>query len=132
MISRRYFLKSLGVFAGILWFFSGRTARAKTLAVPLEKAKSLQSVGGSVNLKIKGKELLFIRDTQTTVRVLDPFCTHRGCKAAFNKASNRIECPCHQSAFDPEGKVVKGPASKDLKNYGARLEEDRILFSLDD
>ncbi|UCE55909.1 MAG: Rieske (2Fe-2S) protein [Desulfobacterales bacterium] len=131
MIDRRKFMKYLGILAGILTTFPSRLARAKALALPLEKTKQLQSVGGSVILKLKGKEVLFIRDTETTVRALDPTCTHKGCKVAFIAGENRIVCPCHQSAFDPEGKLLKGPASKDLKNYGAKLEENQIIFSMD-
>ena len=82
-------------------------------------------------LKIKGKDILFIRDTETTVRALDPTCTHKGCIVAFNKAANRIECPCHHSAFDMEGRVLAGPARRGLKNYDAELKDQKILFSLD-
>ncbi|MGD8519716.1 MAG: Rieske (2Fe-2S) protein [Desulfobacterales bacterium] len=131
MIDRRIFMKYLGILVGIVTIFPARLARAKTIALPLEKVKQLQSTGGSVTLKIKSKEVLFIRDTDTTVRALDPTCTHKGCKVAFKKEDNKIECPCHQSAFDPEGKLLRGPASRDLKNYGARLEENQVIFSMD-
>ncbi|MGD9307156.1 MAG: Rieske 2Fe-2S domain-containing protein, partial [Desulfobacterales bacterium] len=80
MIDRRIFMKYLGILVGIVTIFPARLARAKTIALPLEKVKQLQSTGGSVTLKIKSKEVLFIRDTDTTVRALDPTCTHKGCK----------------------------------------------------
>ena len=131
MIQRRKFMKYLGVFLGTLTISPVRFARAKSIALPLDKVKQLQSSGGSVILKIKGKEVLFIRDSDTTVRALDPTCTHKGCKVAFSKEDNRIECPCHQSAFDFEGKLLRGPASRDLKNYGAKLEENQVIFSMD-
>ena len=131
MIDRRKFMKYLGILVGLVTTSPVRLARAKSVALPLEKVKQLQSSGGSVILKVKDKEVLFIRDTDTTVRALDPACTHKGCKVAFKKEENRIECPCHQSAFDLEGKLLRGPASRDLKNYGARLEENQVIFSMD-
>lgn len=132
MFSRRYFIKALWIIAGALSMPLGRIAHAAAMALPLEKVKPLQAVGGSVILAIKGKEVLFIRDSETTVRALDPVCTHKGCKVAYNSAAKRIECPCHRSAFDLDGKVIEGPASKDLKNYQGQLKDQNILFTLDE
>ena len=40
-------------------------------------------------------------------------CTHRRCK--LTAESNRsFCCPCHGSKFDPDGKVITGPARRDL------------------
>lgn len=132
MISRRFFMKALGMIVGALFMPLGRMVHAADLALPLEKVKPLQAVGGSVILAIKGKEVLFVRDSENTVRALDPVCTHKGCKVVYNSAAKRIECPCHRSVFDLDGKVIEGPASKDLKNYQGQLKDQKILFSLDE
>lgn len=42
-------------------------------------------------------------------------CTHKGVKVEY--VNNRFECPAHGSIFDNNGKVVKGPAKRDLKHY---------------
>ena len=131
MISRRNVMKCLGILSGMLVLYPVRRAFPKSLELALSKVDRLESVGGSVTLKIKGKDVLFIRDTETTVRALDPTCTHKGCKVAFKRGANRIECPCHQSIFDAEGRVLGGPARRNLKNYGAKLEDQKIIFSLD-
>ena len=130
MINRRSFIRWVGALFGILMTLPARLARAKSLAIPIAKAKKLEKAGGSMILKVKGQQVLFIRDTKETIRALDPICTHNGCTVVFNKDAGRIECPCHQSAFNLEGGVVRGPASRSLKTYDAKLDGQRIVLSL--
>jgi isorenieratene synthase len=41
------------------------------------------------------------------------FCTHRRCK--INAEPDRsFYCHCHGSTFDPQGRVLTGPAKRDL------------------
>jgi cytochrome b6-f complex iron-sulfur subunit len=35
-------------------------------------------------------------------------------------------CPCHDSEFSPNGKVVKDPAEQDLPLYQAKIEGDTV------
>lgn len=36
---------------------------------------------------------------------LSAICTHLGCIVPWNKAENKFICPCHNSQYDPTGKV---------------------------
>lgn len=42
-------------------------------------------------------------------------CTHLGCRLKENKDEGTLECPCHGSQFDKEGKVVFSPANKNIR-----------------
>jgi Rieske Fe-S protein len=66
-------------------------------------------------LKVQGKELACYKDEAGKVYQVSPVCTHIGCIVHFNDAEKTWDCPCHGSRFNYDGKVIHGPAAKDLK-----------------
>jgi nitrite reductase/ring-hydroxylating ferredoxin subunit len=46
-------------------------------------------------------------------------CPHLGCIVAWNRAEKSWDCPCHGSRFDPDGRVIHGPAQLDLAHVDA-------------
>ncbi len=129
---RRGFLLGSGLGLGTLLVLPTVSSRAEggKVAIPLAKLEVLKSVGGSVVLKLKGKLVLLVRDSATSVRALDPVCTHRECLVAYNPGENKLKCPCHGSQFDLNGRVVHGPASRPLANYAAELAGEQIIVTL--
>ena len=106
-------------------------ARAKKLALGLDKVEQLKQVGGWVTLKIKDQDVLFIRQSEEVILAFDPTCTHKKCTVDYDPDEKLIVCPCHGSTYDLEGKVLKGPAKKPLTEYQAELSKDKIIFSMD-
>ena len=129
---RRQFLVGALLGAGALlgWSTAVAATEPRKVAVPLTKLEMLQSVGGSVVLKVHDRLLLLVRDGNTTVRALNPVCTHRHCIVAYKRAEQRIECPCHGSQFKRDGQVLRGPAPRPLEVYPAELAGDQIIVTL--
>lgn len=128
---RQFFSKVFGLFLGAFAVFKSRPAFAKKLGLALEKVPSLGKVGGSSTVKLAGKELLLIRDGETSVRALDARCTHQHCDVYYNAAAKKIQCKCHGSAFDLTGKVLGGPATVVLPRYDAQLLDGKIILTVD-
>lgn len=43
-------------------------------------------------------------------------CGHMACSVNFDRASQSLECPCHQGAYDPRsGSVLHGPPQRPLE-----------------
>lgn len=133
--TRRAFLSGV---AGIFTFWGvGSTLRAwaarlKVYAVPLAKAEPLRQVGGSVKLKLADTDVIFVRDTEATVRAINPECTHKKCLVDYKEETGKLHCRCHKSAYDLDGTVRGGPAPKPLTTYRTKLDlgDDRVLIKL--
>jgi glycine/D-amino acid oxidase-like deaminating enzyme/nitrite reductase/ring-hydroxylating ferredoxin subunit len=62
-----------------------------------------------------GKKLALYRDPTGHLHAMDPRCTHMGCLVQWNGADRSWDCPCHGARFDPQGKVIEGPAVQALR-----------------
>lgn len=71
--------------------------------------------GEGAIVKVDGKKTAAYRHDDGTLSKVSATCTHLGCIVSFNKAEKTWDCPCHGSRFDLEGKVITGPAVKDLE-----------------
>jgi glycine/D-amino acid oxidase-like deaminating enzyme/nitrite reductase/ring-hydroxylating ferredoxin subunit len=62
----------------------------------------------------KGKKIAVYKDVNGLLHAVSAVCTHLGCIVDFNKGEQTWDCPCHGSRFSKFGKVINGPAVKDL------------------
>ena len=60
------------------------------------------------------KKVAVYRDEDGSLHELSAMCTHLGCVVAWNSSERTWDCPCHGSRFDKYGRVVNGPANRDL------------------
>jgi glycine/D-amino acid oxidase-like deaminating enzyme/nitrite reductase/ring-hydroxylating ferredoxin subunit len=60
------------------------------------------------------RKVAIFRDEAGELHRRSAICTHLGCIVGWNPAASTWDCPCHGSRFDPLGKVLNGPASRDL------------------
>ena len=62
-----------------------------------------------------------IQHTDESIIAISLVCTHLGCTAEENEDGEGFTCPCHGSRYNKNGKVLEGPATKNLHLY--RIED---------
>ena len=100
------------------------------------KITALKQVGGSQKVSDRevldalnaGGAILLVRVDKKTVAANTIACTHQQCDVAYNDRRESLDCPCHGSRFDLNGKVVQGPAGRPLTHFKATIHEDSVFL----
>jgi quinol---cytochrome c reductase iron-sulfur subunit, bacillus type len=69
-----------------------------------------------------------VRRAGSAVIAFGPQCTHLGCAYHWDESKSEFVCPCHNSTFSIDGKVLAGPAPRPLDRYTTRIEGSKILI----
>jgi cytochrome b6-f complex iron-sulfur subunit len=75
--------------------------------------------------------VLVEHNSDDTYKALSGICTHQSCVVSAYDGSNSVfVCPCHNSQFDLNGNVKKGPANTKLRTYSTRIENNSLIITL--
>ncbi len=72
-------------------------------------------IGSGKVIKYNISNILVYRESKNKYIFLKNKCTHLGCSLLWNDIDKIWECKCHGSIFDRYGKVIYGPAIKNLE-----------------
>ena len=78
-----------------------------------DSVRGLRPGEGKIVKSKDGKAAAY-RDKDGNVTKRSAVCTHMGCIVRWNQAESTWDCPCHGSRFEPDGKVIAGPAEAPL------------------
>jgi len=136
-VTRREFCNFLGLTSAALFVgaggFAGKAAldaRRTETFVPLKIEGAAQLLPGtSLNFRYPTE-----RDTAILVRLVDgryqafgQKCTHLSCPVYFDQGHQRLECPCHEGAFDAQtGDVLHGPPPRPLDVVHLEMRDGEV------
>ena len=130
-LSRRDFLKlstnSLLALSGAL----GILGLIRYLSYPFDPAPPSEfDIGPATNYPSNSRTVvthipaLIIHDEQG-LHAISMTCSHLGC--TIEERNFGFECPCHSSRYDPDGAVLKGPATTSLRKLRVEKSDDGNL-----
>ena len=149
-ISRRDFIKATtGVVGGIIGVVFGIPAIGYLIAPALreDKAGAPVTIGKLEDIpvgqfhpfsftitKVNGWERTasnyggyILRKSESEILVLSSRCTHLSCTVNWDEENRVFICPCHDAAFDAEGKVVNGPPPEPLGHFEYSVDTEGII-----
>lgn len=94
---------------------------------PVEMVFRRNRVDGWKVLSEKGTAWV-VKHSDNSVTAFGPQCTHLGCAYHWDDRKDQFLCPCHNSLFAMDGKVISGPAPRPLDRYATKLQGRNLLL----
>jgi glycine/D-amino acid oxidase-like deaminating enzyme/nitrite reductase/ring-hydroxylating ferredoxin subunit len=85
------------------------------LSVPDEESVPDLAEGEGHVIELDGEKVAVCKLEDGATHSVSAKCTHMGCIVSWNSAEKSWDCPCHGSRFNYDGRVIQGPANKDLE-----------------
>lgn len=90
-----------------IFFIKGRMQKSQNTTENIAKESGMV-------ITDNGKKVAVYKDAAGNTTKLSAVCTHLGCIVDWNSTEKTWDCPCHGSRYDKMGKVINGPAKKNL------------------
>jgi cytochrome b6-f complex iron-sulfur subunit len=130
LVSLGFFTISIG---GVTYLFSMPRFREGEFGgtFNLGEVGSLPPPGSQPTIVPEGK--LWLSNTERGVLAIYTVCTHLGCLYNWESQQDMFLCPCHGSAFEPDGTFIEGPAPRSLDRFVIRIEsrDGQVLAETD-
>ncbi len=140
MLTRRKFLKTIGGALALSTpplFLAGCAAGLATyhgefdgnaITIPKSAAAALNSPNGMMMVRAHNFPIpLVVRNLEGQGLIaLSSICTHAGCEVRV--LPDEFACPCHGSAYNLDGSVSNGPASRPLQRFVIDETSEAIII----
>ena len=107
-------------------YYAETTKRGKTLLV--DKLEVLDKPFFVVKVEGEKAPVYIVKRENGLYEGFLMMCTHKLCE--LKATGTFLTCPCHGSEFSNEGKVLNGPATKDLARYKVASDDKNIILML--
>ncbi len=102
-------------------------AQSDEAVLKLDDKSPLSKVGGFDTIETSAGKVVVVRTGETDFKAFSAVCTHKGGPIKYDEKTQQLFCPWHNSRFDTDGKVVKGPAKQPLATY---MTEKAVVVAL--
>lgn len=136
-VTRREFCNFLGLTSAAL--FLGTGGFAAKAAIDARKPESFspsQIVGAeelapnsslNFNYPSERDSAILIRSADGAYHAYGQKCTHLACPVYYSRDQQRLECPCHEGAFDAgTGAVLYGPPPRALDAIDLEIKDGQV------
>jgi Rieske Fe-S protein len=140
-VTRREFCNFLGLTSAALFVgaagFAGKAAidARNTPQLPSFRIQGAEALapGSSLNFRYPSAKdsAILISTLDGELHAFGQKCTHLSCPVYFERAHQRLECPCHDGAFDAKtGNVLYGPPPRPLDIIKLEMRPDGEVWAI--
>lgn len=124
-VTRREFCNFLGLTSAALFLSAGGFAAKAALEAQASESFAPAQIAGAetlapnsalnFNFPTEHDSAILIRTADGAYHAFGQKCTHLACPVYYSRDHQRLECPCHEGAFDAAtGNVLYGPPPRAL------------------
>ena len=135
-VTRREFCNFLGLTSAALFLGAGGFAAKAALdargpesfaAMQVEGAQAM-APNSALNFNYASNEsAILIRTADGSYHAYGQQCTHLSCPVYYSRDHQRLECPCHEGAFDAAtGNVLYGPPPRPLDVIDVQVRDGQV------
>lgn len=136
-VTRREFCNFLGLTSAALFVGTGGfAAKAALDASEPESVVAAQIAGAEAlapnsslnfNYPAERDSAILIRTADGEYHAYGQKCTHLACPVYYSRDHERLECPCHEGAFDvATGNVLYGPPPRALDTIDVEIRDGQV------
>jgi len=136
-VTRREFCNFLGLTSAALFLGAGGFAAKAALdarqtesfaAARIEGAETLPpNTSLNFNYPTERDTAILVRTTDGAYHAYGQKCTHLSCPVYYSRDHQRLECPCHEGAFDAAtGSVLYGPPPRPLDAIEVEMHNGQV------
>jgi nitrite reductase/ring-hydroxylating ferredoxin subunit len=136
-VTRREFCNFLGLTSAALFLGAGGfAAKAALDARKSESFVAAQIIGADAlapnsslnfNYPAERDSAILIRTANGEYHAYGQKCTHLACPVYYSRDDQRLECPCHEGAFDvATGNVLYGPPPRALDTIEIEVRDGQV------
>jgi len=136
-VTRREFCNFLGLTSAALFLGAGGFAAKAALDARKSEAFSAVHIDGAETLAPNSSlnfnyptvrdSAILIRTSAGAYHAYGQKCTHLSCPVYYSRDHQRLECPCHEGAFDAAtGNVLYGPPPRALDAIEVEVRNGQI------
>jgi len=140
-VTRREFCNFLGLTSAALFIgaagFAGKAAfdarKVETFAAAKIEGAEALAPGASINFHYPTEKdsAILVRLLDGSYRAFGQKCTHLACPVYFDRGNQRLECPCHEGAFNARtGDVLFGPPPRPLDMVSLEVRDGGDVWAI--
>lgn len=136
-VTRREFCNFLGLTSAALFLGTGGFAVKAALEAGMSESFAATQIAGAealtpnsslnFNYPTERDSAILIRTVDGAYHAYGQKCTHLSCPVYYSRDHQRLECPCHEGAFDAAtGNVLYGPPPRPLDTIEVESRDGQV------